>query len=70
MIPFKGKTYRIDFWFQINNPEDESSFYKGLGTFTGETDVSEDGEILYQFETPDNALLSFFAEEDIMEEVK
>lgn len=72
MIPEKGKTYKIDYWFYTDDLEERETFYKGLGTFTGNTEEEEgeEGEILYQFDFPDNAFLGLFAEDDIIEEVK
>lgn len=69
MIPEKGKTYKIDYWFQTIEPEDKELFYKGLATFTGETDIGQNDETLYIFQCPDNAFTSMFGEEDIIEEV-
>lgn len=71
MIPEKGKTYQIDYWFQTDNPELQETFYKGLAVFTGDIRVGEgsDDEDLYCFEIEDNALSMLFSEEDIVEEV-
>jgi len=70
MIPEIGKIYKIDYWFQTDNPEDKDLFYNGIGTYLGETEETENStEILYLFQVPDNVLTAWFSEEDIIEEI-
>jgi len=73
MIPEKGKTYRIDYWFQTNDVTEQELLYRGFGKHTGETREGEveweDGATLYEFDMPDNAFTGYFADEDIKEEV-
>lgn len=69
MIPIKDKTYKIDYWFQTDDPDEISTFYDGLGKYTGEIE-DNDGDILYIFELPDNCLTAMFSEEDIVSEIK
>ena len=44
MIPEKGKTYEIDYWFQCEQgSEEEETFYKGKAVYTGETEKDYEG---------------------------
>ena len=71
MIPENGKTYRIDYWYQTNEPEDKADFYKGLATCIDSGPYQEKDQydnILYLFRCTDGQT-ALFAEEDIIEEV-
>jgi hypothetical protein len=72
MIPEIGKTYKIDYWHQVEPGEDTSDFYKGNAKCVeipkDETDTNENP--VYFFEIGDTKEHCAFAEEDIIEEIK
>ena len=60
MIPEIGKTYRIDYWHQVEPGEDTTNFYRGnakcVETFSQDTDIDNNPSMVFDFQTPMNIL--------------
>jgi len=70
MIPEVGKTYKIDYWFQIQDESDREQFYKGPAKCLEAGGETDDGEELWYFELMDgDGGKAYFGEEDVVEEI-